>query len=337
MRVSSAILCGSATLALLSACSTGNPQPRVAAGAETPFVDVAAVTAANGNETIVSDTLNNVVSVFNGGGRATARITAGISQPTGIATDAAEQLYIANSGAGNILVYAKPYTSVTLTLADTVGDPVGVAVSGSGVVGVMNGGLGDASGNVSFYAKGSATPCVTVANNAGLYPQTGAFDAGGNLFVLGNHIVKGRDEPFVAEISGGCSATSVAMLRIGNVLAQPTAIQVRRGSVLIADEPVGNQGPVLANLDPVIYTYGPPANGSLGAPLIVTKLTQGTTTAAFALSKNGNRVWAVHSGLAAGRIEYTFPDGRFMRSQNEAAKGSIFTPGGIAVNPPAIP
>jgi hypothetical protein len=337
MRVSSAILCGSATLALLSACSTGNPQPHVAAGAEAPFVDVAAVTAANGNETIVSDNLNSVVSVFNGGGRVTARITAGISQPTGIATDAAEQLYIANSGAGNILVYAKPYTAVTLTLADTVGEPLGVAVSGAGVVGVTNGGLGDASGSVSLYAKGSAKACVTVANNAGLYPQTAAFDAAGNLFVLGNHLVKGRSEPFVAEISGGCSATSVAMLRIGNVLAQPTAIGVRRGSVLIADEPVGNPGPVLGNLDPVIYTYGPPANGSLGAPLIVTKLTQGITTAAFALSRNGNRVWIVHSGLAAGRIEYTFPDGRFITSQNQAAKGSIFTPGGIAVNPPAIP
>src|SRR5271170_3533937 len=101
MRVSSAILCGSATVALLSACSAGSSQPSVAPpGAPTPFVDVAAVTAPNGNETIVSDTLNNVVSVFNSGGRATAHITAGISQPTGIATDAAEQLYIANSGGG---------------------------------------------------------------------------------------------------------------------------------------------------------------------------------------------------------------------------------------------
>lgn len=337
MRVSSAILCGSATVALLSACSAGSSQPSVVPGAQTQFVDVAAVTAPNGNETIVSDSLNNVVSVFNAGGRATAHITAGISQPTGIATDAAEQLYIANSGGGNILVYAKPYTSVTLTLADTVGAPVSVAVSGSGVVGVMNGGLDDASGNVSFYAKGSATPCVTVANNVGLYPQHGAFDAAGNLFVLGNHLVKGRTVPFVAEISGGCSATSIAMLRIGNVLATPTAIQVRRGNVLIMDEPVENQGPVLAIIDPVIYTYGPPANGSLGSPLIVTKLTQGLTPAAFVLSKNGNRVWTVHSGLAAGRIEYTYPAGRFITSKNQTAGGGLFTPGGIAVNPPAIP
>jgi hypothetical protein len=335
MRVSSAILCGSATVALLTACSTGNSQPSVAAGNQTPFVDVAGVTAASGNETIVSDTLNNVVSVFNSGGRATARITAGISQPTGIATDAAEQLYIANSGGGNILVYAKPYTAVTLTLADPAGEPLSVAVSAAGIVGVTNGGLNGASGNVSFYAKGSTTPCVTVANNAGLYPQTGAFDAAGNLFVLGNHLVKGKDVPFVAEISGSCSATSVAMLRVGNVLVTPTSILVRSGSVLIMDEPVVNQGPVLAILDPVIYTYGPPANGSLGAPLIVTKLTQGITAAAFALSKNGKRLWIVHSGLAAGRIEYTFPGGRFMRSQNQTA--NLFNPGGIAVNPPAIP
>jgi hypothetical protein len=337
MRVSSAILFGSATVALLTACSAGNAAPSLAPGARAPFVDVAAVSATNGNETIVSDGVNNVVSVFNRGGGTTARITAGISAPTGIATDAAEQLYIANTGGGNVLVYAKPYTSLTLTIPDTVGIPVGVAVSTTGIVAVMNGGLGTASGNVTFYAKGSTTPCVTVASNAGLYPMTGAFDAAGNLFILADHLVKGRDTTFVGEISGGCSATSVAILRTGNALAQPNALQVRRGSILVMDQPVGNQGPVLANLDSVIYTYAPPVNGSLGSPLIVTKLTQGITPTAFALSANGNRVWTVHSGLGAGRIEYTFPAGRFMKSQNQNPQGGLFTPGGIAVNPPAIP
>jgi hypothetical protein len=337
MRVSSAILCGSAAIALLSACSAGNSQPSVALDRQTPFVNIAAVNSANGNETIVSDSLNNVISVFNGNGRTTARITAGLAGPAGLATDAAQQLYVANSGGGNILIYAKPYTSVTLTLADTVGDPIGVAVSGTGVVGVMNGVEGSAPGNVSFYAKGSATLCVTVATNAGIYPLAGAFDAAGNLFFIGVHLDKGRTVPFVAEISGGCGATTFAILRTGNVLVQPASIQVWRGNVLIMDEPLGNQGPVAAILDPVIYTYAPPAEGSLGSPVIVTKLTQGITPAAFVLAKNGTRVWIVHSGLAAGRIEYTFPGGYFLRSQNETAGHGLFTPGGIAVNPPVIP
>jgi hypothetical protein len=337
MRVSSALLCGSATVALLSACSNANPQTSAAPGVQTPFVDAAAVTAARGNETIVSDTISNVVSVFNGAGRATARITKGLSGPIGIATDASQQLYIANSAGGNILVYAKPYTSLTQTLADTVGEPIAVAVSGAGVVGVVSGGLGSASGNVSFYAKGSATACATVGTDAAIYPQFGAFDGTGNLFVLGSHQIDGRSVPFVAEISGGCSATSVALLRIGNGLNQPLGIATLRGRVLIMDLPAGSPGPVLAHLDPVIYTYAPPSNGSLGGPLLVTKLTQGTTPSGFALGKNGDRVWAVHSGLAAGRIESHYPDGRFITSQNENADNGLFSPGGIAVNPPAIP
>ena len=69
MRVLTAILCGTAATAFLAACSGGNSQPAVAPNAQTPFVDIAAVTAPNGNETIVSDgtaTVWDGVSPING-------------------------------------------------------------------------------------------------------------------------------------------------------------------------------------------------------------------------------------------------------------------------------
>jgi hypothetical protein len=334
MRVLTAILCGTAATAFLAACSGGNSQPAVAPNAQTPFVDIAAVTAPNGNETIVSDGISNAVSIFSGTGKLNGYIKAGLNVPLGVATDSAEQLYIANSQAGNVLVYAKPYTALTRTLKDTDGIPTGVAVSSTGVVAVMN---GASPGNVSLYAAGSATPCVTLSLPV-LFPSFGAFDGAGNLFFDGYGKSGKTTKPIVAEISGGCSATAIQMLRTANKLFAPTAIQVQHGNILIMDEPVINQGPVLANLNPVIYTYAPPLGGSLGLPTMTTALTQGITPAAFAMSSDGKRLWIVHGGIGAGRIEYTYPRGRFVKSQNEPAKKrGLFTPTDIAVNPPSIP
>jgi hypothetical protein len=334
MRVLTAILCGTAATAFLVACSAGNSQPAVAPNAQTPFVDIAAVTAPSGAETIVADGINSAVSIFSRTGKLNAYITAGLNGPSGVATDSAQQLYIANTQAGNVLVYAKPYTALTRTLKVTSGLPVGVAVSSTGVVAVMNGGL-NGSGSVSFYPAGSVTPCATVAG-PGLSPMFGGFDAAGDLFFDGYSGL--AVAPIVAEISGGCSATAIQMLHVGNKLFQPAALQVVHGNILIMDEPVFNQGPVLAVFNPVIYTYAPPSGGSLGLPTITTWLTQGITPAAFAMSSDGKHLWIVHGGVGAGRIEYTYPRGRFVRSNDQfARKSGLFDPTDIAVNPPLIP
>ncbi len=336
MRISTAISCGTAATAFLVACSAGNSQPAVAPNAQTPFVDTSAVTAPNGAETIVADGINSAVSIFSRTGKLNAYITAGLNGPSGVATDSAQQLYIANTQAGNVLVYAKPYSALTRTLKDTAGMPVGVAVSSTGVVAVMNGGL-NGSGNVSFYPAGSVAPCATVMG-PGLSPMFGGFDAAGDLFFDGYSSLTGDTTPIVAEISGGCGATAIEMLRVGNKLFQPTTIQVLRGNILILDEPVFNQGPVLAEFNPVIYTYAPPSGGSLGLPTMTTALTQGITPVAFALSSDGKHFWIVHGGVGAGRIEYTYPRGRFVESHDEfARKSGLFSPTDIAVNPPLIP
>lgn len=336
MRISTAILCGTAATAFLAACSAGTTQPAVAPNVQTPFVDIAAVTAPSGAETIVADGINSAVSIFSRTGKLNAYITAGLNGPSAVATDGAQQLYIANTQAGDVLVYAKPYTALTRTLKVTAGMPVGVAVSSSGVVAVMSGLNG--AGNVSFYAAGSVTPCATVGGS-NLSPLFGGFDAAGDLFFDGyRQPAKTLATPFVAEVSGGCNATAITMLRVGNELFQPTTIQVRHNNILIMDETLINQGPVAAEFNPVIYTYAPPMGGSLGLPTMTTALTQGITPAAFAMSSDGKHLWIVHGGVGAGRIEYIYPRGRFVKSQDQfARKNGLFEPTDIAVNPPLIP
>jgi hypothetical protein len=101
--------------------------------------------------------------------------------PEGLATDAARNLYIANTGYMNILIYAPPYLTVKLTLGDGDNIPRAVAVSRKGLVAVANlCTLSNRSGNtgsVSFFAKGSTTACTTVADATNFaHMQNATFD-----------------------------------------------------------------------------------------------------------------------------------------------------------------
>jgi hypothetical protein len=54
----------------------------------------------------------------------------------------------------------------------------------------------------------------------------------------------------------------------------------------------------------------------------------------FALVKDHNYLWIAHSGIAAGRIKYSYPGGRLIKSFDDPRYS---TPIGIAVNPAEIP
>jgi len=80
---------------------------------------------------------NEEVDIFLQSDRKMVGQITGLS-PEGLATDAARNLYIANTGYMNILIYAPPYLTVTLTLGDGNNIPRAVAVSRKGLVAVAN-------------------------------------------------------------------------------------------------------------------------------------------------------------------------------------------------------
>src|SRR5580658_3999986 len=142
MRVSShpGLLFRSVTaMAFLAGCLAGGSQTPAAT---TPSLAGAQIGAADGQgaakQVIVSDSSANVVSVFDAEGRLQRRLRKGINYPFGITTDLAGNLYVANTGASNVLVYAQPYNVVTFTLALPNQSPTDVAVSTTGIVGVMS-------------------------------------------------------------------------------------------------------------------------------------------------------------------------------------------------------
>ncbi|MFY9739920.1 MAG: hypothetical protein WAK11_12860 [Candidatus Cybelea sp.] len=52
------------------------------------------------------------------------------------------------------------------------------------------------------------------------------------------------------------------------------------------------------------------------------------------MTHDDHDLWIAHSDVASGRIEYTYPGGRFVKSFNERHLVTAF---GIAVNPAASP
>jgi hypothetical protein len=299
---------------------------------QTQFVDVAAVNAPHGNQTIVSDSNTNTVSVYGADGRRHALLSTGLSQPEGITTDVSENLYVANAQLHNVVVYAKPYRSIGLTIDDSDEYPTDVAVSNTGVVGVTNiQSTAGTGGAVRIYAKGSTSACATITdpNWSGMY--FGAFDASGNYFIDG---FDRNGNTLIGEISGGCGATSIATLSTGVIIYLVGGVQVYHGNILIEDQ-VGPGGPLGTNT-PTIYTFAPPAGGSLGQPLATTTLSAGGNwlPVTFAMMKDGEHIWIAHSGIAAGRVEYSYPRGLLVKSFDDSR---YVTPIGIAVNPAYIP
>ena len=296
------------------------PLPQFVPPSRQPFVDVAGINAPGGNQTIVADGPENLVRIYGALGHLNALIYTNLENPQGVATDAAENLYVANFFFQEILIYKKPYTGVPLSLNDANEYPEGVAVSTTGMVGVTNlisptGGFGGAS----LYRKGSAIPCVTNLGTPYLARGFfGAFDAAGNFFIDGQDPLGNM---FIGEVSGGCKATRIKRLSTRNTIGAPGNIQVVDGQILIADQ-----------VNRAIYTYGLPSGSSLGAPTSTLTLPPTTDPVGFAVRQWDHRVWVADATFTANVTEYTYPAGAVLQS----AYGGIQIVG-VAVNPVAAP
>ena len=192
-----------AGFALLAGCTGGTAQTPVAATAAsaqslngrtapsrpatnrlTPFVNVAGIDALHGNHTFVTDSLDGTVTVWGENGELNAVLFDGLqADPQGLTVDADQKLYVANGGLSNVIVYRKPYTSISLTLNDAGELSTDIAVDKHGLVGVTNYlTSNEAPGSVSFYAKNATSPCKTIQDPNWTYFFNDAFDASGNLF-----------------------------------------------------------------------------------------------------------------------------------------------------------
>jgi YVTN family beta-propeller protein len=131
-----------------------------------------------------ADAANNAIYVYNNVPNATpARvITTGINSPQGLTADGSGNLYVANAGANDVLVFAPGSSTPSRTYTQGLARPSDVAVSTTGELYVTNA----QGGNVVVYPPGSITPSITwqspVANSQtlGIALQN---PAGGDAYV----------------------------------------------------------------------------------------------------------------------------------------------------------
>ena len=295
--------------------------PQKSATAPKPFVNVAAINGPAGNQVIVSDYSNNNVTVFGGGGAVNATLTSGLVNPQGLTTDASGTLYVANTGASNILLYPKPYTSPSTTLNDANEYPVGISYDPTnGEIAVSNiFSTSGGAGSVSIFAKGATTPCVTVGNSNWSAAYFAAFDKSGNVYVDGHD---NNGNTIVGEVTGGCSATTISTLSTGNAISFPGGIQVlSNGDVAIDDQ-----------LGAAVYTYAPASGGSLGSPVATTSLSGASDPVNFAIKAEDHNLWTADAGLLNAN-KYGYPAGG---SPSKTFTNNFQLPIGVAVNPAQV-
>ncbi len=116
----------------------------------------------------------------------------GLSIPHGLAVDAAGNLWVANTGANNILKFNSNYVLLPkATIAAGLNLPIGVAFDPSGNLWVANfqASNGGSLGSISMYTNGKQNTNATITNGI-IGPTAIAIDGMGNIWVSndGTHI-----------------------------------------------------------------------------------------------------------------------------------------------------
>ena len=139
----------------------------------------------------------------------------GFSLPQGLATDRKGNLYVAATGNSAVYVFGRGATSPSLILDDASWYPTGAAVSISGEVAVANKySTSYGQGNVSFFKPGQSEPYNTVSGSIMTNPEFCAYDARGNLYVIGG----GRGAGRVVEVVRGGKGSNFKDLGINNIM-----------------------------------------------------------------------------------------------------------------------
>jgi hypothetical protein len=132
----------------------------------------------------VADRKNNLIDVFSRNGQLQYTITSGLSAPVGLFIDAGHNLWVANPGANNVLVFARGSTSPSEKLHDR-NQPSDVAVRSDGtafVADALN------AGGVAVYPAGRTMPTrrlVAEQSGAGGLEFYVTCDKTGNIFATG--------------------------------------------------------------------------------------------------------------------------------------------------------
>ncbi len=272
---------------------------------------------------IATDFPGENVDIFSATGKPESQLT-GFNGVKGLTLDASGNLYVI---ATSSLIFE--YESDLATRSNVLYDNQhpgeyanDISVAPDGTVGITNQYTFNDNvygpGSVSFFAKGATTPCATVSSPTwNGYVDYGAFDKFGNYFVDG--VTRGT---LVGVVRGGCAAKRIDTLTTANTIAYPSAVKItREGKIAILD--------VYCTC---IYTYDPPVNGNLGAPIATTPIADAGNADDFAFAPGNAYIFVTDSGRG-GVFKYPYPAGGAAIKQIAA----IQWPTSVALTPSSPP
>lgn len=285
-----------------------------------PFVNVKEINAAT-VKIFTSDFANDTVTIWSTKGKQLAQIT-GLSNPQALAIDAKGNLYVANTGGSNILVYASPYTKVKKTISDSGQYPVGISVLNNGefiaVTNIFT--TSDGPGSVTLYKNGKQTRNVT--STAFSEDYFCAFDGNGNLYFDGKNA---SGDAAVGEIvKATTTGKTVTTLTTKNAIEFPGGVAVTSAGLIAVDDQEAF----------AVYTYKAPVKKSLGAPVHTTPLTGTGDPVAIAFNSTDKDVWTADA-VNLDAAEYAYPKGG--NAVTTFPLTGAAEPIGVAVSPASIP
>ncbi len=182
----------------------------------------------------VSEFSQNAVDIFSLGGSGQQMIgqIAPVNGPQGLAVDEKSHVYVVSWRDSKILEYSAGRSPKHLfTLDDSGHLPSGVAIDAvSGDVAVANYIKdGSTNGDLTFFHAGESTPYKSLSNPNFVRMYHDAFDADGNLYVVG---VDGSSVAQIGKVSAGAASIVILPISVGS----PGGIHVDdRNDLLLED------------------------------------------------------------------------------------------------------
>jgi sugar lactone lactonase YvrE len=296
---------------MLCACSNSSIAPNALLASTA--VQAAGPATTPGGLLFVSDALRQQVRIYDGASRSLWGKIPFVPFPSGLAVDAARDLYVARFG--GVTVYPQPYQHASLQLSMPGQRALAVAVAPNGTVAAID------AHDIFVYAAGSQQPCVEYAPpNYGRLTSV-AFDSKSDLFFTGYDTSR---NVAISNMRGQCANVVSTQLSIGNTLHSANGIAIGPNDSLS----------VLDTSARTIFTYRAPSGNSLGNPIAATLLQRQTvrTPVAFTFDATGKSVYTADSAL--GQVDaFAFPKGG-------APTDTLTTSGqpvGVAIVPPYLP
>jgi hypothetical protein len=264
-----------------------------------------------GAQVYVSDIGTNLVLGFAQPGTVPTLLLAGFRIPQGLATDASGNLYVANTGALNIQVFAPGATSPFLTIDEPNDLPLGVAIDKSGNIwasNIIND--SDGPGSVVEYSS-SGTLEQTISCPALQKYYFIAVDGSGNVFVdgfadLSNH------NPSVQEIPAGTSTC----VTLPPLIAAPGGLATTASGDLVVDDQEG-----------FTKTYAAPTFKRTLHKIVFDGVIDPVT---IALQAGETSIWSADANPQYTATQFAYPAG----GSSTSALRDLSDPIGIAVYPP---